>query len=238
MNHYAAFLFVLCWLFALRGNLAAGENQAYGNHNLREILVSQTDADGNVTHAINLKHLDLILSDLQVHTHQYPPHFANVDDKQRAISDAKILSRVFDGWIASPDISSDKQLLFKAAVLYSLSCNLDVAGSFDRANTCYKMLVKLEPENPLVRYRFGIFLAGAGQSKRAIPQFEKAVSLGLDAALFSLGMSHLTLNDTAAATKSFVAYREKYPDDERTKHLLDAIARGKIKTKVVRNELR
>lgn len=78
---------------------------------------------------------------------------------------------------------------------------------------------------------YGTFLAGAGKPGDALPYLEKALSVGVGDAAYTIAMTHLALGDKERALKSLADYKRSNPGDADADKLIDAIRSGKIELK-------
>lgn len=78
---------------------------------------------------------------------------------------------------------------------------------------------------------YGVFLAGAGKPKDALPYFEKALSLGVIDAAYGVGMTYLALGDKEQALKNLEDYKRRKPSDGNVDQLIDAIRNERLRSK-------
>ena len=164
--------------------------------------------------------------DLSAHARSYPPQFDTPQDKQRATEDVKALSGMLDVLINVPD--PDLKLLTLAGDVNSIGHNLDIPGSAQKANSVFRRLLAAAPSDPRGNYMYGTFLAGVGKPKEALPYLERALSLGVIDAAYTIGMTHLALGDKEQALKNLDDYKQRKPNDGRVDQLIDAIRNGKM----------
>jgi len=217
-------------LVAIAVVLAASSVSAkeYGNYDLKKLLtVAETSAGKE--YGFDVASLDHILNDLAVHAKNYPPRFDTPRDKERATQDVKALSAILDILINVP--APNPELLVRAGFINSMGHNLDIPGAAEKANAIFLKLLAVAPSEPRGNLLYGTFLAGAGKSKEALPYLEKALSLGVADAAYSLGMAYLTLGDKEQALKNLEDYKRRKPEDKNVDPLLDAIRHGKIEFK-------
>jgi tetratricopeptide (TPR) repeat protein len=198
----------------------------YGNYDLRNSLIAQKSAGGNVEYRIDKKLISQVLDDLTAHAKDYPTKFRSKEERARAVRDAKKLQSVFDT-LASKD-DTDTQILFTAAILNGLAHNLDIEGAAQKAVIYYERILHREPENPKGNYYYGTFLASASRPKESLPYLEKALKLGVEQAGFSLGMAHLTMGDEAKALEYLESYSKRNPSNKEAKQLVENLKAGKI----------
>ena len=200
----------------------------YGNHDPKRMLtVSETPAGKK--HGLDLRYLDQMLNDLALHARDYPPQFDNLQDRQRAVQDAKMLSGMLDVLLTGP--SPDAELLVRTGFLNSIGHNLDIPGSAEKTAAIFNKLLTAAPADPRGNYMYGSFLAGAGKPREAIPFLEKALAVGVTNAAYSLGMTYLTLGDKQKALQHLEACKQRNPNDGNVAKLIDGIRNGKLEIK-------
>jgi tetratricopeptide (TPR) repeat protein len=74
-------------------------------------------------------------------------------------------------------------------------------------------------------------LEGAGKPKEALTYLEKARSLGVVDAVYSIGMTYLGLGDKEQALKNLEDFKRRTPNDSSINELIEAIRNGKIEFK-------
>lgn len=218
------FLLALIALFVA----ASASAREYGNYDRKRLLTVSETPSGK-KYGFDGAYLDLMLNDLSAHARNYPPQFDTPRDKQRATEDVKALSGMLDIVINVP--APNPELLVRAAYLNSIGHNLDIAGSADKAASLFQRLLAASPAHPQGNYRYGSFLAGAGQAKEALPYLEKALAAGVADAAYTMGMAYLTLGDKGRALHSLEDYKRRQPGDTRVDKLIDAVRNGTIEIK-------
>lgn len=202
--------------------------EEYGNYDLKRILTLSETTTGK-EYAIDSGYLDQILDDLGAHAFNYPPRFDTPQAQQRAVKDAETLSKIFDNLVDQP--KPDIKILVRAGFLNSMAHNLDIAGAAQKAISIFEKLLAIAPTHPRANYLYGHFLAGIGKPKEALPYLQKALTLGVDEAAYSIGMTYLLLGDQYNALKNLQDYKHRRPSDTNIDPLIDAIRNGKIEVK-------
>jgi tetratricopeptide (TPR) repeat protein len=200
----------------------------YGTYDTKRLVIV-SDAPTGKKYEFNVAYCDQILNDLSVHAKNYPPQFDNPQDKQRATQDAKALSGILELLMNTP--SSNPELLTRAAFANSIGHNLGIPGAAEKADSNFQKLLAANPSDPRGNYMYGVFLAGAGKPKDALPYLEKALSLGVIDAAYGVGMTYLALGDKEQALKNLEDYKRRKPSDGNVDQLIDAIRNGKIEIK-------
>lgn len=218
--------YIVSLLLLLGAALACA--QEYGHYDLQKILVASPTSEGNA-YAVDMQYLDQILNDLASHALSYPTRFDTPQDKQRATTDVKTISAIFDILLDRPE--PDAGLLRRAGMFYSIGHNLDIADSAHKADTTFQRLLSNFPDDPQGNYMYGNFLAGSGQSQKAVPFLEKALSLGITDANYSLGLNSLMLGDTPKALTYLQRYQQQNPDHPHIADLIEAIQEGRYEMK-------
>lgn len=202
--------------------------EEYGSYDLKRILTTSETAAGK-QYAIDPVYLDQILDDLAAHAFNYPPKFDTPQAKQRAVQDAGALSKILDTLIDQP--KPDTRILVRAGFLNSMGHNLDIVGAAQKTISIFEKLLAIVPTHPRGNYLYGHFLAGIGKPKAALPYLQKALTSGVDAAAYSIGMTYLVLGDKYNALKSLQDYKQRIPSDTNVDQLIEGIRNGKIEIK-------
>ena len=222
MRYVMAFLIALC-------ACTAAQAAEYGRYDLRQ-LVTATGTGAETRRSFDIAYLDRILADLSSHALNYPPQFDTPQHRQRATEDAQRLSGMLDVLTQVPQ--PNLELLRRAALLNSMAHNLDVPGAAAKADRDFAQALKAQPGNPQIHFQYGVFLAGSGQSQRALPHLEKARQGGVQAADYSLGLLYLGMGDKTRALEHLQRYRSTMTGPTtRIDELLDAIRHGRAEVK-------
>ncbi|WP_243384108.1 tetratricopeptide repeat protein [Geothrix alkalitolerans] len=212
--------------------LAAAFGGSYGTYEPKRLLIPP-ESSPNKKASFDLKYLDQILIDLVDHARNYPTQFDSPQDKLRATEDVKVLSKLFDILLANPNTTPG--LLRRGGLLHSIGHNLDIQGEAQKASDSFERLLKMVPDDPQGNFMYGVFLGGSGRSALAIPYLQKALSLGVTDANYSLGMSYLALGDKSKAISCFKQYKVTNPSDKSTDEILTAIQNGRFVVKNTTN---
>jgi tetratricopeptide (TPR) repeat protein len=214
---------MLACSFCLGGTTLLG--QAYGTYDL-DRLVGKGAAPVEMDANEKMKALDQVLGDLASHALDYPVHFDHAGDQERAVKDVVKLGVWFDQFVDVPN--PNPYFLKRAGMLNSMGHNLDIQGMAQKADSIFRKWLSIKPEDPSANQMYGAFLGGVGKAKEAIPYLEKAMSLGVPQAPYSLGIAYLTLGEKEKATQYLKAYLEKHPEDKKTRELYEAISSGRV----------
>ena len=190
--------------------------QEYGHFDLSKVM-DVSEKDGQFRAEISFSYLDRVLQDLQSHAMDYPPRFDSVKDRKRAEADVRKLDLML-GVVLKQEGSPD--LLWRAAQLSTMAYALDMPGAAQRAEVLFAQLLELKPKDGRAEYRYGLFLASKGEQERAKVHLEKALTLGMMEAEFSLGQVLRGLGQHEEAQRYLNHYHITHPDDERVANLL------------------
>ncbi len=204
----------------------------YGNYDPKKILTVSESTSGK-KYGIDGRYLDQMLSDLAFHARNYPPRFDSPVDRQRAERDIRALSGMLDVLVNSPN--PHPEILLRAGLLNSIGHNLDIPDSGKKTSSIFNKLLSTTPMHPKGNHVYGTFLAGAGKPKEAIPYLERAHSLGVPEAGYSLGMTYLSLGDKQKALGYLENYQRNAPNDTSVGRLIEAIRNGKVEFKKTTN---
>lgn len=193
----------------------------YPGYDPQRILTVSENATGQKSYGLDMRYLDHMLGDLSQHAGHYPPSFDSKEQRQRAIQDLKALSGMLG--LLLKDEKPNPQILFRSAITNRMAHNLDISGASEKAGQQFQSLLQIDPETPVGNFQYGIFLAETGSAERSIPFLEKALSLGVDEANYSLGMANLSIGNKAEALLRLSAYSNSNPDDKSVKELIKAV---------------
>lgn len=219
-------------VISLLSVLSFAEAKEYGNYNLKQSLkrlITIPDTASGEHTSVHVDYLDQILTDLSFHARNYPPTFDTPEDKARAIEDVKTLTVFLDILVNGPH--PHPELLLRAGLLNSIGHTLGIPGTAEEAKLLFQRLLATSPSDPRANYHYGTFLAGAAESREALPFLEKALAAGVRDAAYSIGMTYLILGDRQKALVSLETYQQHHPHDEPLAKLIDDIRNGQFKIK-------
>lgn len=198
----------------------------YGRYDLKQLVhKNEPPATGA---KLNISYLDRFLADLSQHAGNYPPQFDTAEDAQRAQQDVITLMGMLGATFATGQ--TPPELMLRMGLLGAIGHNLDAPGGAAYAQSQFAQLLKANPEHAAGNYHYGIFLVGTARPKEALPYLLKAKEKGVIPALYGLGMTYLTLGETAKAVESLQDYQKAEPRDTSVEKLLVAIRAGKVET--------
>lgn len=197
----------------------------YGTYDPKS-LVTSTDTSTGKQYGFNMGYLDRMMNDLLQHARAYPSQFDSQQDRDRAVRDVRIVSGMLDILIAVP--APSPEVLWRAALLNRIGHNLRIDGAAEKADALYRRLLTAMPGDPQHNYMYGVFLLDVGKSKEALVYLEKALSLGVTDATYTIGLAHLAAGDTEKALASLEDYKRRHPDDNDVVKLLEAVRSGKV----------
>lgn len=215
------------FLLLLASFAHAGEYAAY---DLKSLLTTSETPSG-ARHGFNVTYLDRMLDDLYRHAKDAPARFDTPQERERALRDVTALSKMLDILIAGE--KADPELLRRAALLNLIGHNMGIAGADSRADAIYRRLLAAEPLDPQGNYMYGTFLAGERKAKEALPYLEKALSLGVLDATFTIAVVHLILGNKEKAVANLEAYKRRHPDDGDIAQIIDVIRSDRLNTDLV-----
>ena len=204
---------------------SAAYAKEYGHYDLKRLLTRSETPTGRQS-GFNVGYFDQMLDDLLIHAKNYPPQFDTIQDQRRATQDIKMLSGLVDILIDVP--SPNHEILLRAALVNHIGHNLDVPGAAEKADSIFKRILKAAPSDPKGNYMYGVFLAGVGKPKEALPYLEKALSVGVLDATYAMGLAFITLGEKEKALENLEAYKHRYPNNESVNNIINAIRDGKV----------
>ena len=209
-----AAIFAACTLL-LPGQALAKE---YGQYDLKLLLGASPPPGKGGT--FNVAYLDRVLQDLGQHAANYPPQFDSARDQQRAQRDVGFLMGMLDAGFGA---AAPPEVLLRMGTLGAYGHNLELPNAAAYAQTRFTRLLQTNPEHVAGNYHYGQFLAGTGRAKEALPYLTKAKDKGVVAALYALGMVHLSLGDKPRAIEMLTAYQRAEPTNGSVGKLIQAI---------------
>lgn len=189
----------------------------YGNYDVHQVFNKVPEK-----HQIelNLKYLDQMTKDLDLHAEDYPPQFDCDSDKQRAIQDVKKLT---DLLAILKNGEPDKLIMLRSAHLNGIAHNLDIPFAAVKADSIYRQLTTQYSNDAELSYFYGLFLATSNQSDRAIIFLNKALAGGIFNANRTLGALYLAKGDKEKALNYLRIYHSKTPEDSQTADVIHDI---------------
>ena len=187
---------------------------------------------------VDMQLADQVLSDLYDQAGNYPPRFDNAADQQRAAAEAAQLNRLFQGMIKVKAVTPQQpvpyiNVLYRLARLNVMTHNMDVPNAAAQADRYFQEMIKLLNNKPKEKARaqgeYGAFLVGSNRIDRAMPLLQQAVKGGDTNAHLPLGMVYFMKGNKAEAVKHLQIHQKHYPQDERSRVLLEAINKGTAK---------
>ena len=187
---------------------------------------------------VDMQLADQVLSDLYDQAGNYPPRFDNAADQQRAAAEAAQLNRLFQGMIKVKAVTPQQpvlyiNVLYRLARLNVMAHNMDVPNAATQADRYFQEMIKLLNNKPKEKARaqgeYGAFLVGSNRIDRAMPLLQQAIKGGDTNAHLPLGMAYFMKGNKAEAMKHLQIHQKHYPQDERSRVLLEAINKGTAK---------
>lgn len=222
INLVAILVVVFATAFSCEGALA----KHYGVYDLTKVI-EKNDAPG-AGGRVDMAYVDRVIQDLAEHAQNYPPRFDSPEDQQRAKRDITRLVGILDILVRG-NASPSAEILLRLGLLTSLGHNLDIPRSAEFAQGYFTRLLALSPDLVSANYSYGKFLAETGRAKDAIPYLIKAKEDRFVPALYTLGMTYLTLGEKSIALDMLLAYQQARPRDESISQIIEAIRSGKVK---------
>ena len=223
-----AILFVLSMLLII----PLAHSKEYGQYDLKLVRTIVKAKSGN-QYGIDVNYLDPILYDLGLHAKNVPPQFSSAEEQQRAVRDINAISGMLDVLVNQP--KADTELLVRAGFINTLGHNTGIPGSSKKAYANFKKLLKAKPAHPQGNYLYGTFLAGEGKVKQAIPYLEKALSVGIPDAAYTLGMAYRSLGNTKKALDNFEIFKKRSQFyDQSVDGIIEELRKDKTKNKRVK----
>ena len=187
-----------------------------------DIMKESFTADGKKEYSFTTEKIDYYISKIETHAGYYPPKFNSVQEKETITKNLIYLIDLIEK--LSEIVPDQPEILYRKAMLYMMGYNLDFVESGRKTMDSFDKLLANQPDNKKYNYKYGVFLVGTDlYFKKGIPYLEKAVQLGEQKSLFSLGMAYLRQGNNEKSLKTLKKYLEYNPEDEQMRIFIDAI---------------
>jgi tetratricopeptide (TPR) repeat protein len=197
-------------------------------YELKDCLTVVEDVDGKNNYRVNQKVIDYFLDRTARHAKEYPPKFRTAEERRDAEKELRGLIDVMD--VLVKNHPSDPEVLLRAGSAYSMGHNLDFESSAQKAADTFEKLLKIAPEHPEGNYAYGMFLAGTAAGRpESVAYLQKAAKLGINDALYTLGLVALSGGEKDKGLEYLEAYAKLHPRNKRVKKVIGAAKNGKIK---------
>jgi tetratricopeptide (TPR) repeat protein len=165
---------------------------------------------------LSLGAIDAVLGKIAPHAQNFPPQFSSVAERKKIEADLREALTLLDAALAQhPD---DPEILFRDGYANAMGHNLDFDGCAQRYFKAFDRLLELQPESQKANYYYGAFLvATAARQKDGIRYLEKAVTLGVTDAHYTLAFAYTVLGDKKNALLHLKEYSKLHPDDDGAK---------------------
>ena len=175
----------------------------------------------------SLSSIDVELSAISPHAQDFPPRFSSAAERKEIEARLRELLTLLDAAVAQhPD---EPELLFRSGFANAMGHNLDFAGCAPKYFKAFDRLLELNPEDKRANFYYGAFLAGtAARQKDSIVYLEKAVTLGVTDAHYTLAFVYLSQSDKPNALKHLMEYARQHPDDQTLKQKITQIEHAEI----------
>lgn len=182
---------------------------------------------GQLSETVDVGKIDHMLNYLLEHAGNYPPRFADREERKIAAAEVRTLIEQVDQYAIHPNASFE--VLLRAIQLNQIGRNLDLGVSTAiKAGVYMRRAIALNPDDPRANYWYGTMLVEGGGIKEGIPYLNRAVSLGYKPAYLVLAQAYLHLERREFALKALQSYYEAEPtQQEWTAAVTDKVRAGK-----------
>ena len=175
-----------------------------------------------------LKSIDAALAKIAPHAQNFPPTFASVAERKQTEADLRNLLKMLDAAIVQ--IPNNPDLLFRDAFANAMGHNLDFEGCSSKCIAAYEQFLKLKPDDPKGNFYYGGFLASTATRRQdSIKYLEKALSLGVTDAHYTLAFVYLGQSDKQKALLHLKKYAEANPGETWIKEMITQVEQSNIK---------
>jgi len=159
----------------------------------------------------------------------YPPHFKSKKHKKVIIKKTKAMINKLDKTELNKENSIES--IINAAQIYAMAHNLDL-GTGTKAKEAFSLALKLQPENSKANYLYGMFLISTQKYQLDSEKYLlKAYSLGVEDALFSLGLIELMKGNKPKGIALLEQFSKKNPSNKYVLRILDGAKSNRIQFK-------
>ena len=223
MFSHQCFRSILVLIAACFMAVATLHAKPYGEYDVRQIIKKNESGQGG---SIDLTYVDVILGDLRAKAESYPVQFDSESDQNRARRDTGMLMGMLS--IIGKEPNAPFEICLRLGMLGQIGYNLQMPGMDEAAQFYFSKALSQQPKNAFANYQFGLYLVQSNRALQAVSYLETAKSTGHAPALFTLGLVHLSLKDSAKALEYLNAYRERVPSDTNAVQIIEAIKLGTI----------
>ncbi len=230
-------VFALSCLFAVGAAYAAdpapqaasASAPIHWKYRLTDTVATNTDAQGKVVSSLNVGVVDYFLGVIAGYANAYPTQFENDDQRADVTGKLRRLATLL-GELDTGD-SVDVNILRREAYAYELAYKFGFAASGPQAMALYQKLMARTPDDPVANFQYGSFLAENDTLRpQSVPYLEKAVSLGMKKANYTLGITYIAMGQNEKGLGYLQQYSTDYPNDLQAKNLIAAVKSGAIKS--------
>jgi len=175
-----------------------------------------------------LQSIDDTLARIAPHARGFPPTFASVDERKQIEADLRRLLVLLDAAVVQ--LPNETDLLFRAGFANAMGHNLDFSGCAEKSIAAYEKFLKLKPDDKIGNYYYGGFLAGTATRRQdSIKYLEKALSLGVTDAHYTLAFVYLGQADKQKALLHLKKYAEANPKETWIKEKIAQVEKAEIR---------
>ncbi|GAA5094404.1 tetratricopeptide repeat protein [Wohlfahrtiimonas larvae] len=189
--------------------------EPYATLNIDKLLVKNEQGA-----TIDLLYLQDRIEELSKNAGTYPTQFDSEEDQRQATKEIQILLEVAK---TMTEASTEPSTLYLSMQIARIGHNLDIKGAAEQTINYADQFIKQTPDDSTGYFFMGAFLAESGKIKEAKPYLDQALSLGNEAARWSIAMSYLFENRAEDALREFKIYQKNFPKDPRTKQMIELI---------------
>ena len=197
-------------------------------YKLEECFLVTENTDGEKSYSVDIEVIDHFINRIATHAKEYPPRFENDMQKMQKERDLRalidVLKIILEG---RPD---DPEILLRSGFAHSMGHNLDFEGSDQKAINMFKQLLEKHPNHPRGNYYYGMFLASTATKQReSLPYLEKAVELGFNDAIYTLGLVNISQGNNESGLQYLRKWVKLHPDDDRAKKIIEAVSNDRVR---------
>ena len=205
------------------GDARAAEPPEYA---VEDALVRK-ETDQEIRYSIDVRVIKYFIDRIARYASAYPPRFEDADEREQIEGELRNLITILD--MLREGNPSSAGLLLDAGFAYAMGHNLDLPGSSQKAIDTFEALLREYPDHPMGNYRYGAFLASTARlQQQSVAYLERSAALGVERALFTLGVVHVSQHRPERGLEYLERYLALHPDSEQTHRMIQAIRAGRI----------
>jgi tetratricopeptide (TPR) repeat protein len=175
----------------------------------------------------SLQSIDASLAKIAEHAQTVPPQFSSDEERTQTEADLRALLKTLDAAVVK--YSDDPEIIFRDGFANALGNNLGFEGCAAKYFKAFDQLLARNPNDKRAYYYYGVFLSATpARQKDGIKYLEKAVTLGVADAHYTLAFLYLGQGNKPQALAHLREYARQHPQDINLQLQISAIEQAKL----------